>query len=131
MYHGEVLEYMEHLIIRLLDGLAHIGCIRMKNEEVAELYKIVPVGTKVVIVDGIYGPFGNGFRNLKSGMYGSDVLEIQKRLKKLGLFNGSPNGKYGAETEKAVQKYCKENGLYIRKTIDIELQKHMGFSLMD
>ena len=63
------------------------GCIRMNNEEVAELYKIVPIGTKVTIIDGIYGPFGKGLRNLKSGMYGSDVLEIQKKLKKLGFFN--------------------------------------------
>lgn len=27
------------------------GCVRMKNEEVEELYKIVPIGTEVVIVD--------------------------------------------------------------------------------
>ena len=44
---------------------------------------------------------------------------------------GNPNGKFGVETERAVQKYCKENGLYIRKIIDIELQKHMGFELVD
>jgi len=63
------------------------GCIRMNNSEVAELYKIVPIGTKVTIIDGAYGDFGKGLRNLKSGMYGSDVLEIQKKLKKLGFFN--------------------------------------------
>ena len=107
------------------------GCIRMDNSEVAELYKILPVGTEVTIVDGPYGSFGKGFRNLKSGMYGSDVLEIQKRLKELEFFNGTPNGKFGKETENAVKKYCKENGLYIRKTIDIELQKHMGFELIE
>lgn len=27
------------------------GCIRMNNDEVAELYKIIPIGTKVTIVD--------------------------------------------------------------------------------
>jgi len=27
------------------------GCIRMLNEEVEELYSIVPVGTKVIIED--------------------------------------------------------------------------------
>lgn len=107
------------------------GCIRMKNEEVAELYNIVPIGTKVVIVDGVYGAFGKELRNLKSGMYGSDVMQIQKKLKSLGFFNENINGKFGLETEKAIQKYCKANGLYERKTIDIELQKHMGFELMD
>ncbi len=103
----------------------------MNNSEVAELYKMVPIGTKVTIIDGVYGTFGKGLRNLKSGMYGSDVLEIQKKLKKLGFFNGNPNGKFGVETEKAIQKYCKANGLTLGKTINIELQEHMGFNLID
>lgn len=107
------------------------GCIRMDNSEVAELYKIIPIGTKVTIIDGPYGAFGKGFRDLKSGMYGSDVLEIQKKLKELGFFNGVPNGKFGAATEEAVKKYCANNGLYVRKIIDIELQKHMGFELFE
>ena len=59
------------------------GCIRMNNDDVAELYKIVPIGTKVIIRNGPYGDFGTGFRDLKSGMYGADVMEIQKRLKEL------------------------------------------------
>ena len=107
------------------------GCIRMDNSEVAELYKIIPIGTKVTIVDGPYGAFGKGFRDLKSGMYGSDVLEIQKKLKELGFFNGTPNGKFGSATEEAVKKYCANNGLYVRKIIDVELQKHMGFELFE
>ena len=107
------------------------GCIRMDNNDVAELYKIIPIGTRVTIVDGVYGAFGRGFRDLKSGMYGADVMEIQKKLKELGFFSGNPNGKFGIETEKAVQKYCKANGIYSRKTIDVNLQKHMGFELID
>ena len=103
----------------------------MDNDDVAELYKIIPIGAEVTIVDGVYGVFGKGLRTLKSGMYGSDVMEIQKKLKELGFFNGLPNGKFGVETEKAVQKYCEKNGLFIRKIIDIELQKHMGFELID
>ena len=81
------------------------GCIRMNNNDVADLYKIVPYGTRVTIVNGPYGAFGAGFRNLKSGMYGSDVMQIQIELKKLGFFTSTPNGKFGIETEKAVQKY--------------------------
>lgn len=63
------------------------GCIRMKNSDVAELYSYIPYGTKVTIIDGPYGSFGKGFRYLKSGMYGSDVMEIQKKLAELGFFN--------------------------------------------
>lgn len=107
------------------------GCIRMKNEDAAELYNIIPIGTKVIIVNGPYGAFGKGFRDLKSGMYGSDVYEIQKRLKELGFFAGLVNGKFGSETEEAVKRYCKANNIYVRKVIDVELQKNMGFSLMD
>ena len=107
------------------------GCIRMDNNDVAELYKIIPIGTRVTIVDGVYGVFGRGFRDLKSGMYGADVMEIQKKLKELGFFSGNPNGKFEIETEKAVQKYCKANVIYSRKTIDVNLQKHMGFELID
>ena len=107
------------------------GCIRMNNDEVAKLYKILPIGTKVIITDGPYGAFGKGFRNLKSGMYGSDVLEIQKKLAKEGLFSSTINGKFGAETEKAIQEYCRANNLYVRKTIDEDLQKHMGFYLFE
>ena len=107
------------------------GCIRMNNDEVAELFKIIPIGTKVTIIDGPYGPFGKGFRYLESGMYDSDVFEIQKKLKELGFFNENPNGKFGLATEQAIKKYCKANNLYTRKTIDPELQKKMGFELFE
>ena len=107
------------------------GCIRMNNDEVAELFKIIPIGTKVTIIDGPYGPFGKGFRYLESGMYGSDVFEIQKKLKELGFFNENPNGKFGLATEQAIKKFCKANNLYARKTIDPELQKKMGFELFE
>lgn len=107
------------------------GCIRMENDEVAELYNIVPIGTKVVIVDGVYGDFGRGFRYLKSGMYGADVKQIQIYLKEQGFFFGETNGKFEASLEDAVVRYCKENGLTSRKTINPELQEHMGFRLID
>ncbi|MBR6033457.1 MAG: L,D-transpeptidase family protein [Clostridia bacterium] len=42
------------------------GCIRMNNSDVEELYKTIPIGTEVTIVDGPYGAFGKGLRNLKS-----------------------------------------------------------------
>ena len=107
------------------------GCIRMNNNDVAELYKIIPCGTRVIITNGPYGAFGMGFRDLKSGMYGADVARIQLKLSKLGFYNGIVNGKFGTKTEKAIKAYCKANGLYVRKTIDVELQKYMGFYLMD
>ena len=88
----------------------------MNNDDVAELYNIVPVGTKVVIVNGVYGDFGTGFRNLKSGMYGSDVMLIQKKLKELGFFWGTPkreiwfrNGKSSTKILQCKWTICKKN----------------------
>jgi len=80
------------------------GCIRMNNEEVAELYKIIPIGTKVTILDGVYGAFGKGLRDLKSGMYGSDVMEIQKKLKELGFFNRKSKWKIWSRNRKSSAK---------------------------
>lgn len=92
------------------------GCIRMNNDDVAELYNIIPIGTKVVIANGSYGDFGTGFRDLKSGMYGSDVLQIQKKLKELGFFIGTPNrkiwfrnGKSSTKILQGKQVVCKKN----------------------
>ncbi len=107
------------------------GCIRMDNNDVAELYSIIPIGTKVTIVDGPYGAFGKGLRYLKPGMYGSDVFEIQKKLKELGFLKDTPNGKFGPATEEAIKKYCKKNNLYVRKIIDPDLQRYMGFELFE
>lgn len=88
----------------------------MNNDDVAELYNIVPVGTKVVIVNGSYGDFGTGFRNLKSGMYGSDVLKIQEKLKELGFFTGTTNRKIWIRNRKCCAEIlrskwpiCKKN----------------------
>ena len=64
-------------------------------------------------------------------MYGSDVKAIQEKLKAEGFFFGNANGEYGAATEEAVKAYCRANNIYVRKTISIDLQKQMGFELMD
>ncbi len=39
----------------------------MFNKDAAELKKTVYAGTKVTIIKGPYGPFGEGFRTLKPG----------------------------------------------------------------
>ena len=57
------------------------GCIRMFNEDVAELYDLVDIGTEVVIVNGQFGPFGRKFDEINPGDRGADVLAIQRRLK--------------------------------------------------
>ncbi len=82
------------------------GCIRMNNEDVNELYKFIPCGTKVTIV------FENQpFRNLKDGDFGSDVYKVQIALKNLGYFHNWCDGKFGKGTKEAVMKYQKASKL--------------------
>lgn len=107
------------------------GCFRMLNADVEKLYDIVPVGTKVTVVFGVYGDFGNGFRYIKPGGYGADVIRIQKRLAELGYYAGSIDGRYMSLTQSALNKYQRDNGLTVTNTITPALQEHIGFILME
>lgn len=82
------------------------GCIRMYNEDVVEVYDRTPVGSKVYIIGKAY----NG-RVLKKGDIGTDVMEVQGMLKKLGYYKAKIDKIYGDFTEKAVIDFQKEKGL--------------------
>lgn len=90
------------------------GCIRMKNTDVRELYKLVPYNTVVTIV------YENSpFYPMKDGDVGSDVLEVEKALKRLGYYNGSEDGIFGEVLVTAVKKFQKENKLYKTGVVNI------------
>lgn len=107
------------------------GCIRMYNKDVAELYNFVSVGTVVTITDGPYGIFGKGFRTLKHGSYGSDVLEVQKKLKEMGYYNKSLNGIFNKSLLNAVNLYLEQKNKPITSEITPEILEEMGFILME
>ncbi|URZ00048.1 hypothetical protein CLROS_026450 [Clostridium felsineum] len=107
------------------------GCIRMRNSDVAELYKIIPVGTKVIVQGGPYGNFGSYLRNIRPGMRGSDVYEIQKILKEKGYYNGNPDGIYGEGMKYFIHKFQKDNNLYVSDIIDKKFYKKLGVELVE
>lgn len=107
------------------------GCIRMYNDDVKELYDIVPHGTRVVIVNGPFGPFGTGFKPLEPGDRGADVMEIQRRLKDLGYFKGWVSGIYNDDLKLAVHKFQKDKGLPVTNTITRKCWEAMGFREFD
>ncbi len=88
------------------------GCIRMKNKDVKELYAMVPHGATVTITQS-----NKSFRTLKNGDIGSDVLEMQKALKKLGYYQGGSDGKFGNALKQSVLKFQKANKIYTSGTI--------------
>ncbi len=77
------------------------GCIRMHNEDVNELYDIVPLGTPVKITGRIFTG-----RVLSVGVDpGSDVFEAQKTLSELGYYDGEIDGIYDVEVADAAKKF--------------------------
>ncbi len=107
-------------------GASH-GCIRMYSRDAAELYRTVPVGTPVVIVNGSFGPFGRGFRVIDVGDRGADVAAVQKRLKELGFYHGSVDGIYQDGTKRALHQFQKACGLPVKNQITRKDMHSMGF----
>lgn len=103
------------------------GCIRMRNRDIAELYRVVPYGTKVLIVNGVFGVFGRGFRSISPGDRGADVYAVQKRLNQLGYKCGRPDGIYGEGMKRAVFEFQKDHGLGLSNTIYRSMLEKMGF----
>lgn len=114
-----------------IGGAGSHGCIRMFNKDVVELYKIVPVGIRVKIYGGPYGPFGSGFRVIEPGDRGSDIYEVQRRLKEQGYFHGYISGIYGSDMRNAIHRFQKENKMYISDKIGYEFYTKLGIFLMD
>lgn len=87
------------------------GCIRMFNRHVEELYKLIPLGTRVYILGH---PLGEPYmepRSLANGDTGADVMLIQSRLKSAGYYSGPTNGKFGPATQRALEKFERDYNL--------------------
>lgn len=107
------------------------GCIRMRNRDVDELFKIVNIGTPVKIIGGPYDLLGYGFRIINLGDRGSDVQIVQKKLKEKGYYNGNLDGIYGRNLERAVIEFEKDNGLPLDYNINPEFFAALGVVLFE
>ncbi|WP_243136956.1 L,D-transpeptidase family protein [Alkaliphilus serpentinus] len=108
------------------------GCIRMNNRDVEDLYTYVKVGTPVAIVNGAYGPFGYGLNTIQPGDFGSDVMEVQRRLQILGYYNYDYlDGKYGPGMEQALYKFQEDHGIRKNPNITYETFKALGIMMME
>jgi hypothetical protein len=90
------------------------GCIRMKNADVRELFKLIPYNTLVTIVQN-----NKTFYPMQDGDAGSNVLEVEKALKILGYYNGSEDGIFGETLMNAVKQFQRDYGLYRTGIVNI------------
>ncbi len=102
--------------------LSH-GCIRMRNNDVIELFRMIPLGTKVTIYGHVLGDPSHDPRNLAEGDVGGDVQLIQSRLKSAGYYHGVCDGKFRSSTTTALKKFqrnrkLKPNGVVSRKVYE-------------
>ena len=109
-----------------IGGAESLGCIRMLNKDVEDLYNRVDNGTTVVIYGGPYGLFVNNFRTLKPGDRGSDVYEVQRKMKNAGYYLWDLDGVYGDNMKSGVVKFRKDNKLSITHNIDVEFYNKIG-----
>ncbi len=111
---------------------ASAGCIRMRNQDVEDLYKYVKVGTPVAIVNGLHGPFGYGLNPIKPGDFGADVMEVQRRLRAWGYYDAeSLDGKYGPRMEDALYRFQKDKGIPKNPIIDYDTLKALNIVIME
>jgi lipoprotein-anchoring transpeptidase ErfK/SrfK len=103
------------------------GCIRMFNKNVEELYPLVPVGTRVKIVeDGKIFPKNFKPVALKKKDSGQKVVYVQNRLKELGIELDRADGRFGNMTELAVKYYQLWHGLEPSGEMNEETYRAMG-----
>ncbi|HWO78693.1 MAG TPA: L,D-transpeptidase family protein [Bacillus sp. (in: firmicutes)] len=105
------------------------GCIRMRNEDVEDLFTIIPEGTVVRIYGPVTGRGKGEYRNLSLGSKGNLVVLVQERLKGLGFYYGRVDGIYDEETQKAVKRFQKKNRLPI--TGGIMIREYILLGLLE
>ncbi len=110
-----------------IGSMASHGCFRMWNKNVEIIYPWIKNNTPVTVIGNPFGYMSGGLQTLNAGDKGSAVLYVQEKLKRLGFYEGVPDGIYGQQTEKAVfrlQEYYK-----LEKTGQIGFKEYTALKL--
>ncbi|NRS51167.1 L,D-transpeptidase family protein [Brevibacillus sp. HB2.2] len=105
--------------------LSH-GCIRMRNNDVIELFKMIPLGTKVTIYGHVLGDLSHDPRDLAEGDVGGDVQLIQSRLKSAGYYHGICDGKFRSSTTAALKKFQRDRKLIPNGVVSSKVYQELG-----
>ncbi|ACX51627.1 ErfK/YbiS/YcfS/YnhG family protein [Ammonifex degensii KC4] len=98
------------------------GCIRMFNRDIEELYPRVRPGTPVIVV----GKILRGPRVLREGDCGSDVMEVQRVLRRQGFYSGPISGRFDAQTKEAVRRFQQHHRLPSLGEVDEKTYELLG-----
>lgn len=102
------------------------GCVRLHNAHIQEIYPLVPLGTRVIIVGNPFGRFGEEYPLLQPGNCSPAVREVQDKLKRLGFYRGEPDSIFGPATAEAVKAFRKKHGLAEGTHVDEEIYHLLG-----
>ncbi|CAJ1001775.1 MULTISPECIES: L,D-transpeptidase family protein [Brevibacillus] len=102
------------------------GCFRMRNQDIEKIYPHVRIGTPVIIDGPIMGHERLTYRILVPGSRGSLVKLVQNRLKAAGYYGGKVHGRFDKQTEQAVFRFQKGEGLPVTGQIRFEDLVHLG-----
>lgn len=83
------------------------GCVRMLNEQVQELYDMVPIGATVNITGQVF----TGRVLIPGQATGTDVRAVQEILRVLGYYQAEPDGVYGPGAAEAVRRFQADHNL--------------------
>ena len=104
----------------------------MNNADVEDLYQYAKHGTPVAIINGSLGAFGNGMRVIRPGDWGSDVMEIQRRLRALGYYEAEHlDGKYGPYMESALYQFQGDHDIPKNPHITWDTYKALGIVMIE
>ena len=103
----------------------------MRVADAEALYARVPNGTVVVIECGAYGELGGSLRTLKNGDRSSMVRAVQRKLRALGFYFGTPDGIFGSATQRAVDKARETFNLSANGLVDWSLYQKLGLTLFE
>ncbi len=101
---------------------ASLGCIRLRNKDIEELYEWVPVGTPVRIEGQVF-PIR---RTLKADLMGPDVVRLQVKLRELGYLEGRADGFFNKDTDVAVKRFQHDKGLKPTGIVDKKTLELLG-----
>jgi hypothetical protein len=101
-------------------------CFRMRNRDIEKLYEQVPLGVPVIIDGPIMGHEDLTYRILVPGSKGALVQLVQNRLKSAGYYTGTVHGKFDRNTELAVIRFQKTEGLPVTGQIQLPDLQYLG-----